>query len=152
MCEIRAREQHLAAAVRAESEWYESHYPGSRRVGAAFDLFSSMINRWLWGYGERSIVILRNLFLAGVVLFPALFYLLRNQFEFSADRSSRVGVAVGFWDVLRFSVDRIVPAGVGSGVIPSGSLVQLLTLVETVFALVSAGLLVTYVLRWSLRK
>src|SRR5215469_15402338 len=53
MAELKAREQHLLAAVMARSAWYKAHFDPLARLGAASRLVGSYVNKLLWGYGER---------------------------------------------------------------------------------------------------
>ena len=70
-CEIEAHEQHLRGALWHEEPWYETHYPGVLdRLGAGLRLVSSRLHRQLWGYGEKGRVLLRNLVVLVLIIFP----------------------------------------------------------------------------------
>ena len=146
MAELKAREQHLLAAVMARSAWYKAHFDPLARLGAASRLVGSYVNKLLWGYGERISVLLRNFAVAGLLLFPALFYTLREQL------ASTPGGTVDLKDVVYFSLANIVPTGIQSNIKAVGALAQFLTTVESLFGVVTAGLLATYIFRWSLHK
>ena len=74
LCQIRSREEDLRAAMKGDSQWYREHYDALRRIGAGVSLTFSVLNRWLWGYGEKVTVLLRNSIIAAAVLFPLLFF------------------------------------------------------------------------------
>ena len=59
--EIRAREQHLHEAICSDSEWYRTHFDLPRRISAGVELMVSILNRHLWGYGERARTLVRNI-------------------------------------------------------------------------------------------
>lgn len=52
MTEIKAHEEHLKAAFLGSSQWYREHFDTLRRAWAFSQWFLSLLNRWLWGYGE----------------------------------------------------------------------------------------------------
>lgn len=54
--EVEAREEHLWNGITGESEWYIAHFTG-RRFRAGCQWMLSKMNCWLWGYGERLIVL-----------------------------------------------------------------------------------------------
>jgi hypothetical protein len=78
MTEIRAREDHLRAAIAGSSQWYQEHFDALARFRACAELVLSLLNRWLWGYGQRASTLFRNLFVASLLLFPAGFYFVRD--------------------------------------------------------------------------
>jgi len=144
MCEIRASEEHLRFAVVGKSEWYQNHYDLSRRVLAAFSLTASVLNRWLWGYGEQARVLLYNFLILGFGCFPALFYLSRGELI------KKAGGPVGFADTVFYSLKNLIPSGIESDIIATASLTRFLAGLESLLGLIIAGLFVSYLFRWIL--
>ena len=145
--EIKAREAHLRAAVVGRSQWYQEHFSGGyKRTQAFCQLVASLLNRWFWGYGERVWLLLGNVFLFALVLFPVFFYL-------SADGLvKRSGGEIGISDVLRFSIENILPVTVASGIEAAGYMAQLLAATESIFGLLVLALFGSHIVRWSLRR
>jgi len=141
MCQIRAREEHLKAAVRGDSQWYQDHYDILRRVGAAIQLTSSFLQRHLWGYGQRSHVLVRNFAILGFGIFPLVFYALRS------DLSKTAGNGISLLDILYFSLQNMLPADIGSTISANTSLTRALAGIESLLAMIIAGLFVSYLFR-----
>jgi hypothetical protein len=130
---VAAREDHLTAAVLAASTWYKEHYPPLRRLAACAQLFSSKINGLLWGHGERPGVLLRNLLVLAVIVFPYLLWV-------------NGGSSVTVGDVLWLSVTTIIPVdGMDSAATTTAT--RLILAVEAFCGIVIAGLFVTLLLR-----
>ena len=146
MCEIKATEEHLRLAVLGASEWYERHYPPMRRIGAALALTGSILNRYLWGYGEKALVLVKNLVFLALVVFPLAYYFLPIG-ELHSDAGN-----VGFLDAVYFSLQNIIPAAISSGVTAIGALSRGLAAFEALLGILIAGLLVSYLFRWILRR
>ena len=143
--EIRSMEAHLWAAVLGESEWYREHFDGVARVKSFFIYLGSLLNRWMWGYGERLLVLIRNWVLASFVLFPALFWILRSDFQ-----APPIGVT--FLSALIFSLKNAVPAAITCDIVPVGAAVTALSVVESIYSAVTLALVASYVFRWSLHR
>ena len=146
MAEIKAREEHLLAAFLGESRWYSDHFETLQRVRAFGQWLLSLLNRWLWGYGEKSSVLIRNLLLISFLLFPGLFYLLRSQLRPSTDRDMTL------WDTIYFSLENVTPGGIVSGVIAEGNAVRFLAGLESILGVTALALFASYILRWSLHR
>ena len=146
MAEIRAHEQHLHAAFRGSSQWYREHFDGFRRVQAFLEWILSLMNRWLWGYGERAMVLVRNLLGLSVLLFPISFYIFREQLSHSS------GNAITLLDTLYFSLENVVPAGIVSEMVAIGPTTRFLAGVESLFGVVAVALFAAYIFRWSLHR
>lgn len=142
--EITAREEHLWKAVSSESDWYRSHFYG-RKCRAFFQWLWSKVNGLFWGYGERLTVLLRNLLLAVVFIFPILYWLF-------GDLKRDDGMSLGFADYLYFSMVNALPVGVSLAVTASGWVGYLLVVLESVFGSVTLALFAAYVFRWSLHR
>ena len=143
--EISAREEHLWNAVTGESEWYQEHFKGQRWIRALFQWSLSRMNGLFWGYGERLKVLLRNLFLAVVAVFPLLYW-------WSGDLKHDDGTNAGFVDCLYFSMVNALPVGVSSTVSASSWIGYSLVVLEAVFGSVMLALFAAYVFRWSLHR
>lgn len=146
MEEIRAREEHLVAAVLGRSQWYRDHYDLLGRVQAFGNWCFSLLNRWLWGYGERARVLVRNLALVALLVFPVFFYFLRSQLSRSDDGD------LSLLDLLFFSLGNIMPAGITSGVVAVGATARLLAGFESLIGIVALALFASYIFRWSLHR
>lgn len=143
--EIRAKETHLLAAIKGESSWYREHFDGIARVKSFFLLVASLINRWIWGYGHRLLVLLRNWVLASTLVFPLLFLTLRSEFQLPEEQ-------VTFSAVLLFSFKNSVPVALSSNLVPIGPFAIGLTLLESIYSVVTFALVASYVFRWSIHR
>jgi hypothetical protein len=146
MTEVRAREEHLRAAFLGHSQWYKDHFDALARLQAAAHLMLSLLNRWLWGYGERIWTLFRNLLVLVLLVFPFAFYLVRDGLVKTADG------AINIWDLIWFSVENVVPARIESGVRAIALVPRILASVESAFALIVIALFASYIFRWSLRR
>ncbi|MEK6802830.1 MAG: hypothetical protein AABZ34_09185 [Nitrospirota bacterium] len=146
MAEMQAHEQHLVAAIQGRSQWYQDHFSSSARFRAGTELVWSYVNKWLWGYGERILVLVRNFSVASLVVFPILFYAFSEQLITSS------GVLIDWRSLLYFSLATIVPTGIASNVTAIGPIAQFLAIAESLFGVITAGLLASYIFRWSLHK
>lgn len=145
MCQIRSREENLKAAVKGSSQWYRDHYDFLRRVGAFFKLLNSYANRYLWGYGQRIWVLVLNFFLMTTVMFPVIFYVVRDHLK-----SDNIATFT-FLDTMWFSLENILPIDLGINVYPVSTVTRLFAGLESVLSIVFVGLLVSYLFR-SIRK
>jgi hypothetical protein len=146
MCAIYSREEDLKAAIKAESDWYREHYDFPRRLGAVFSLVGSVLNRNLWGYGEKAAVLVRNFLLLGLLVFPFLFYVTRNTLRTAS------GGEVAALDLWNFSLQNILPGEIDFGVRAVAASGRVLAGCESVLGTIIAGLFVTYLFRWILRR
>ena len=146
MAEIRAHEKHLLSAVKANSSWYREHFDFTRRMEALFQWVLSLMNRWLWGYGEHAWVLVRNLLIVSVIIFPCLFYLLRDELKLASQGT------LGAMEIIHFSFENILPAGVVSNVVAVGAAARVLSGIESLFGVVAVALFASYIFRWSLHR
>ena len=146
IAEIRAHEEHLRAAISGKSQWYKEHFDGLARFKALLECTLSLLNRWLWGYGEHAIVLIRNLAVLAFIAFPILFYTLKDQLSHTSGRPIEI------MDPLFFSLENVLPAGVVSGVVATGSATRFLAGLESLFGVVAIALFAAYVFRWSLHR
>jgi hypothetical protein len=146
MTEIHARESNLKAAVLAQSRWYREHYDPAARAVALGELILSLLNRRLWGYGQRSWVLVLNLAIAAFGLFPAIFYLLREGLLKTAQQPVTVS------DLFYFSLQNILPAGIQSGIEAVSLGTRIAAGTEAIFGIVALALFASYIYRWSLHR
>ena len=146
MAEIRAREEHLRAAIAGRSQWYREHFDGLARLRACAQLVLSLFNRWLWGYGERVATLLRNLILVSFLLFPASFYFFRDGLK------KNDGAPIDLSDLVYFSLENVFPSGIRSEVQAVEFVPRVLAGAESVFGVVVLALFAAYIFRWSLHR
>jgi hypothetical protein len=146
MAAIRAHEEHLLAGIQASSQWYQEHFDGPRRVQAVYQLTASLVNRWLWRYGESVRQLLAVAMLFGVIVFP-LAYALAGPGLHHGD-----GSLPSLGETVLYSLVTMIPAGIGLDVEATALSHQLIAFAEALFGLVVAALVASYVVRWSLRR
>jgi hypothetical protein len=146
VCEIRALEENLLAAVRGQSQWYRDHYHGVRRTQAALKLCRSYADRLLWGYGERPWVLIRNFLVVSCVVFPLLFFSMRDQLESVTHKN------VTLPDVFYFSLQNVVPGYTQPNIRPIGPYARFFGGLESLVAVVAASLLASYYFRRILNR
>ncbi len=135
---IEARTEHLTAAVLGRSNWYESHYAGLRKMSAVLDLIGHWLNGLIWGHGEKWWVLLRNIFLLAIVVFPSILWFFREGLTEGAKGDSVL-------EVIWLSVTTIIPVNGMASPIEATSLAARLTLVvEGFVGIVAAGLFVAF--------
>ena len=145
--EIKAHEAHLRAAVVGQSQWYQEHFSGGYvRTRALSQLLASLLNRWFWGYGERVWLLLGNVVFFALIVFPLFFYLYADGLV------KHSGGEIGVPDLLRFSIENILPVTVASGVEAGSYMAQLLAAAESIFGLLVLALFGSHIVRWSLRR
>lgn len=146
MAEIKAHEENLVAAFLGKSQWYKDHFDSIARIKAFFNWLMSLINRWLWGYGENAWVLVRNLFLLSVLVFPGLFYFKKDELIKTYEGQ------ITFLDTLYFSFNNIIPSGINSGILANSGCIRILAGLESLFGVVAVALFAAYIFRWSLRR
>ena len=144
--EIRAHEEHLKAAMLSKSQWYKEHFAGFARVSAFLEWGLSLLNRWLWGYGEHATVLIRNFLVLAFLIFPILFHVFEDQLSHIS------GKPASFIDLLYFSLENITPAAFTSEIVATGSITRFLAGIESLFGVVTVALLAAYIFRWSLHR
>lgn len=152
LCQVQARESHHWAAVMAKSKWYKDHYDGLARVVVAFQVAGSVLNRMLFGYGERLRVVIRNYAIATLVLFPLLFYLLPGALSVRSASASTAGWQPTFWAALEFSLSNAVAGALHSPIEAVGWTARLIAAAQIILTAIWASLVAGYVFRWSLRR
>lgn len=146
MEEIKAHEKHLLAAIKRESDWYQEHYDSCRRAQALAQWLLSLLNRWLWGYGERVRVLIGNLLLVSLIIFPILFYLFRDELDHVTNRTP------GCLEILFFSIENVTQARGISNVSAVGDVARLLAGLESILGVIAIALIASYIFRWSLHR
>lgn len=146
LAEIAAREENLYAAMAGNSDWYKKHFDTFSRLAAGVQWSLSRLNGLLWGYGERSRILVRNVVVLTAVVFPLLFCLLRDGLR------RTTGGDVRGLDPLFFSIDNMLPVDFGSGVEAVSLAARFLASTESVFGLLAVALLASHIIRWSLYR
>ena len=142
---IQAEKEHLRAAVVSQSEWYQSHYHGLRRLVALGQLLANYANGSLWGHGEKPSVLFRNILLLALVAFPLVLWSARGSLEHSSG-------AIGTVDLIWLSITTFIPADVINVVTPTGSFARVILTLEAFFGLVASGLLISLLVRRLLKR
>ena len=146
IAKIQAHEKHLLAAVEGNSKWYQNHFDSLRRGKALMQWLLSLLNRWLWGYGESAWVLVRTLLIVSVIIFPLLFGLLRDELDHVSHG------ATGFLEIIFFSFENVIPAGDISNVVAVGYAVRVLAGIESILGVIAIALFASYIFRWSLHR
>ncbi len=132
---IQAREEHLYAATLGNSEWYRSHYSGLRKVKALGQFVTSKANGLIWGHGEKWSIIVRNLFVLVLVIFPTALWFARAGLEYKSGE-------LKLGDIMWLSATTIVPIGGVISVVATDWLTRAILTIEGFTGVVAAGLLV----------
>ena len=142
---IEARQEHLKAAVLSQSEWYESHYPGVRRVRALLAWVGHSLNGVIWGHGEKWQVLLRNLVILALGIFPLLLWLSRPGLSVGGD-------VPGIGELIWLSVTTMIPVSGLSAVEVTSLQARVILVTEGFVGIVTAGLFVALLVRGILRR
>ena len=146
MAEIQAREKHLKAAFLGKSQWYKDHFNSMGQVRAFVQWLLSLMNGFLWGHGERAWVLIINLLLVSLLIFPVFFYIFRD------DLQHRSNGTVGFSQYMYYSLGNIIPSGIESDVIAVGGTARFLAGLESFLGIVVLALFASYLFRWILHR
>ena len=146
MEELASRERHLWNAVRGESKWYKSHYSGFARLRALLDLTVSLINKYLFGYGESLFVLVRNSLIAAFLIFPTVYYYLPMGFV------DRGGQALRYVDFVLFSISTMLPMANISNMETARWFTQTIAGLEAICGVIVLAFVAAYVFRWSIRQ
>jgi hypothetical protein len=142
----RAYERYLWNGLLGADAWSRAHFPSlPERTLAGLRLIGRWINRLIWGYGERGLVLARNAIIVGFGLFPLIFYVVR-------DHLTQTGGKVGPASYFLLSVDNLLNRTGFSGVDPTNPLSRLLVGLEVFVGLILIGLAVTLLFRWITRR
>lgn len=142
---IQAREEHLWAAVLGNSEWYQRHYSGLRKLKALGQLFASRVNGLIWGHGEKWHILVRNIVILVLVIFPATLWLVRDDLHHQ-------GGDLTFGDLMWLSATTVVPIGGVISVAATTWVSRAILTSEGFIGVVAAGLLVTLLVRRMLMR
>ena len=146
IAEIKAHEEHLKAAVLRSSQWYEDHFRGMRRFAALLKLTGSLLNRWLWGYGHQSFRLAISAITFPIVIFPAISNLYIDELMHRSDKE------IALTDLVHFSLENFIPAGISSNLVPISVCTQLWSGFESLTGVIFATLFATHIFRWSLQR
>lgn len=134
-----ANKAHLFAAVRAESEWYRTHYDVIGRLYALIQLFWHYLNSLLWRHGESALRLLSVAIGLVFILFPALSYLATQG-------------AVSVPDLLWLSLANFLSIDRLSNVHLLSTWIRSISAVEALLGILFAGLYVTVLVKALLRR
>lgn len=103
---LKAKEGELKSIVINKNSYYEAHYNILDRLSSLVKLILSKANYQIWGYGERSWILLRNILLL-IFLFPILGHISPNLFlpKNSGEDS------VSFLEMFLISTQTVLPIG-----------------------------------------
>jgi uncharacterized protein YjbI with pentapeptide repeats len=144
--EVKAKEANLRSALLWRTDWYRQHYYGTRRARAGLELVWSLLNRFMWGHGERLHVLVRNAALFTLVVLPLLLWKFRSGLRIAAHQD------LHWSDFIYLSLQTVLPVNLGLDVSPTSLAARAVTVIGSVSGLVFAGLFVAYLLRWILRR
>lgn len=137
-----AWEDHLIAAFRGTERYYQEHFRSTKERKRQRNRYvRSKINRFLWGYGEQGLVLLRNFVIATCVVFPLIFFLLRHQFDVEK------GTDPAAEDFLFISLSTVLPGAGSHEVVDPSVLVQAVQLAESFVGIIAAGMLIALLLK-----
>jgi hypothetical protein len=126
-------------------EYYEKHRPPLDRARAVLKWCGRKFNRWLWGYGERGVILARS-FLATALIFAVALRV------FVSTELSHGGHQLSTSEYILLSLDNLL-AGTGfSQVSVSGAAARWLVGGEVFVGLMFIGLFVTLVFNWIRRR
>ncbi|MXW09379.1 MAG: pentapeptide repeat-containing protein [Gammaproteobacteria bacterium] len=146
MEELASRERHLRNAVLGESQWYKSHYTGFAKFRAFFDLSVSLINKYLFGYGESLYVLVRNSLIAAFLIFPTIYYFSSIGFAHQGND------ALSYVDFILFSISTILPMADLSSIETTRWFTHTIAGLEAICGVVVLAFIAAYVFRWSIRQ
>lgn len=126
--------------------YYAKPRPALSRVKMGATWVARKFNRHLWSYGERGIILARSFFVAGAVIFPAIFWLVGR------DDLRQAGRRLGFLDYELLSLDNLVNAPGFSNVVASEGLTRWLIGAEVLAGLVFIGLFISLIFNWIRRR
>jgi hypothetical protein len=146
LVEIQAREEHFYAAASGDpSTYYRTKYGDFlSRLAAAIKYGWSRVNGFIWGYGEKWGVLLRNWVMIGLLIFPIVFWYTRTGLTKTVD--------LKFSDIIFFSISNMIPIFSISTVQATTIWVKTLSAFEGFVSILMAGLFIAIVLRGILRK
>ena len=132
---IQAKEEHLKAAILGNSDWYQRHYTGLRKLKALVQYVASRMNGIVWGHGEKWHVLIGNLLVLAVAVFPAALWIAQDRFQQPANQ-------LGVKDLIWLSVTTIIPVDGAVSVAATDWVIRTILTFEALVGVVSAGLLV----------
>ena len=145
LASIRARQEHLRAAIVGKSDWYQSHYSGLRKIEALGQLLASKANNAIWGHGESWLILVRNLLSLAFLVFPASLWFTRGGLV----HPSR---PIEISDLLWLSVTTIVPVCGVSPIQVNGGLNRAILTLEAFAGVVVTGLFIVLLVRRMLKR
>jgi hypothetical protein len=133
----RGLEEHLSLAFRHASPFHSEKYRGSERFNAFLEWLGSRFRGAFWGYRRSYLVILRNWLIITLLVFPFIFFLLRDQLA----PNNKLA------DYVLASLANMLPGEGISNVKFTGVAAQLFAFLEVLLGLVFIGLVITLLFR-----
>lgn len=142
-----ARETYLWRGFAGSDQWSREHFPSlPERFKAGASLAVRILNRTVWGYGDRGWVLARNALFLAVVVFPIIFYLLRD------DLKQENGGSLNTVSYFLVSFDNMLNKTGFSGVVATTPLARAVTGAEVMVGLITIGLGIALLLKWITRR
>ena len=136
----KGREEHLKNAFLHSSQYYRDKYKGGARLNALLEYMGSRLRGWAWGYRRGFLTILRNWAIVALVLFPLIFWPVKNGLHQSG-KSARAG------DLWLASIGNMLPGSGISGIDYVSASARIVAFSEVLIALLFAGLAVSLLFR-----
>ncbi len=143
--ELKAKEKNLLAAVKRNSQWYSEHYQGARRFKAGFQYIVSKLNGFFFGYGQYFFPLVLS-FGMGLVFFWLIFYIFKNSLVNITTK--KVPNAL---DLLFYSLHNLLP-GIQTEIMAKHKLIIILAGCESLWGVILAAYIASFIFRWSLNK
>lgn len=115
-------------------------------------IVGSLLNRILFGYGERLWVVFRNYAIATLVVFPLIYYFLLGSVTVPSTSAGAVASQPFLWAVLEFSLSNAVAGALHSPIEALGFSARVVAVAQIVLTAVWASLVAGYVFWWSLQR
>lgn len=151
LLEVSAREANGWAAVIGKTKWYRDHYDLRARITTLLRLAGSVLNRVLFGYGERLWVLIRNFALASLLVFPGFYFFSVGGLSGSTLAGTPV-LQSPSWAALEFSLKNAVVGALASQIDAVTLAVRAAAAIQIVLTAIWGSLVASYLFRWSLQR
>jgi hypothetical protein len=140
--ELRSYENNLLNIVKAQSAWYKEHYDGLQRVEAFIKYCICVLNRLLWGHGEKVRSLAINYVILMIIIFPVIYL---QSVRGLPDLN---GFHPGFLDCIKFSIRNSVSMAAVEWMRPDSGAVWCLISLQPFVSAIFASLFASYVFRY----
>lgn len=153
LLEKRAYEANGWAAVIGKTKWYRDHYDLRARTTTLLRLCGSLLNRVLFGYGERLWVMLGSFALATFLVFPAIYIYLANIAGLSGFTLAGASVQESpGWAALEFSLRNAAVGALASEIDPVTVAAHAAAVGQMLLTAIWASLVASHLFRWSIQR